>query len=592
MRYIHLLYVPTMACDMACRYCYLGDGTKDGGSPYGALDTLRFAVEKLRAAGVAPFNISLHGGEVTTLPPNVFRDLVSFIASYYRDRGREIAGAGFRIGSPHIKTNLFGLDRHIDAIREFGVSVSGSLDLPFSLHDAYRVDRAGKPTLEKILQNVQLLASLPNRKKVSATIFHEHWLRTDEIIRDINRLHEETCLDMNDFNFMIGFESSPGGLLTALTEDEQLDFYARIKSAFRGGPLQKGLETAWFAEFGPGYCTNCDNCGSKFFLLERNGDVYSCVRGQSRREFLYGNIYEDSVSDILDRAEEQILAAHRRAGFAPQCADCGYLYLCKTGCPFVKDLYRSPRSYTCRLQQALYADWGLEPDPDTRRTACEYLEKTHPQLADRYAPPRIPMNAPPLQDIIAADARLKYVYSPDAFVLNADGKDYPLLSQILRRSRDCVTLTPESAVKIYVRREVMAEACDYPQNNALYIQMLSGDMIVYGDEGRSKQKHVMNEMVYLGALEAEGSDREGWYMLDISHIFRRYGRYLSKANANNLFFTTSALRDVHYAKQKNNAFYHMQAMDLPFQNMEFYYLDLADWEAAAAAAAADLEQKG
>ena len=28
-KYIHLLYVPTMACNMQCRYCYLEDNTKD-----------------------------------------------------------------------------------------------------------------------------------------------------------------------------------------------------------------------------------------------------------------------------------------------------------------------------------------------------------------------------------------------------------------------------------------------------------------------------------------------------------------------------------------------------------------------------------
>ena len=41
---------------------------------------------------------------------------------------------------------------------------------------------------------------------------------------------------------------------------------------------------------------------------------------------------------------------------------------------------------------------------------------------------------------------------------------------------------------------------------------------------------------------------------------------------NNLFFTTQTLREYHYQKQKNNAFYHIQAMNLPFQNFEFHYL--------------------
>ena len=31
--------------------------------------------------------------------------------------------------------------------------------------------------------------------------------------------------------------------------------------------------------------------------------------------------------------------------------------------------------------------------------------------------------------------------------------------------------------------------------------------------------------------------------------------------------------DFMYTKQKNNAYYHIQAINLPFQNIEFYYLD-------------------
>ena len=56
-----------MACNMQCRYCYLEDNTVDSGSDKGPLETLQYAVNKFRAAEVMPFNISLHGGEVTTL---------------------------------------------------------------------------------------------------------------------------------------------------------------------------------------------------------------------------------------------------------------------------------------------------------------------------------------------------------------------------------------------------------------------------------------------------------------------------------------------------------------------------------------------
>lgn len=201
-KFIHLLYVPTMNCNMKCRYCYLKEDTVDSGSERGCLETLDYAVRKFKEENVVPFNISLHGGEVTCLSKEDFRAVVTYIAKYYYDNGKMLSRNGFKIGMPHIKTNLYGLARHIDTIREFQVSVSGSLDLPLSMHEEYRVAKDGTKTLNKILENIALLNDLPNRKKVSATIFKEHYERTDEIIRDIQYLAQNTCLDMNDFKFI------------------------------------------------------------------------------------------------------------------------------------------------------------------------------------------------------------------------------------------------------------------------------------------------------------------------------------------------------------------------------------------------------
>ncbi len=206
LRFIHLLYVPTMACNLACKYCYLEDETKDLGGEHGSLETLQYAVEKFRKAGAVPFNISLHGGEVTTLPKQEFRELIAYISDYYESNRELITDHGFKVGRPHIKTNLYDLDKHLDTLRDYEVSISGSLDLPLELHEKFRVTKGGKGSLERILSNIAMLKDLPGRRKVSATIFKEHYEHVDEIIRDIRFLQHETDLDMNDFNFMIGFD--------------------------------------------------------------------------------------------------------------------------------------------------------------------------------------------------------------------------------------------------------------------------------------------------------------------------------------------------------------------------------------------------
>ncbi len=577
-KFIHLLYVPTMACNMACKYCYLEDNTKDEWGKYKAIDTLKFAIEKFKKSNVIPFNISLHGGEVTTLSKDEFHNLIEYIDAYYKDNNNLITENGFKVGNPHIKTNLYDLKKHIDTIRKFSVSISGSLDLPFSLHDKFRITKGEKKTLHNILTNIALLETIPNKKKISATIFKEHYKYIEEIINDIKFLDKNTCLDMNDFNFMIGFDYNSNGLLTPLTEEEQVKFFKRMHKEFDGTNLDKGVNGAWFNEFGPEYCTNCDNCGEKFFLLEKNGDIYSCVRGQKNKDFYYGNIYKDSVETILENAKIKIFKIHNQLSFNAECSKCEYLYLCKTGCPFVKNVYKSNKSYTCKLQLELYQQRNYEKDAYPDETTYEYVSKLHPSLIEKYYPNQEPnLGYPSLEKIIEEDSRLKYLYDNNTFILSVDDYKYFLESQILRKKREIIYISDESKIKIYLDKKVMEAECDYPRNNSLYIMVLSGNLIQYGDEGRIKQEHIMSEQIYKGVLEKNESDLDEYFCYDISNMLKEFKKYYSKDNPNNLFFTTNALRDYHYTKQKNNAYYHFQAINLPFQNIEFYYVEEEDY---------------
>ena len=570
-RFIHLLYVPTMACNMACKYCYLEENTKDEWNKIKPLETLEYAIEKFFNSNIIPFNISLHGGEVTTLSKEDFRDVISYISDYYNKNRMLIESNGFTIGQPHIKTNLFDLEKHLNTIKDYNVSISGSLDLPLKIHDKYRVTKGNKKTLDKILENIKLLEKLPNKKKVSATIFKEHF-DLDEIVKDIKYLDENTCLDMNDFNFMIGFDYNSNGILHHITEEEQIELYNRMKKEFVGTNLEEGLKTAWFAEFGPGYCTNCDNCGEKFFLLEKNGDIYSCVRGQKNKNFYYGNIYKNTPEEILETAFNKILEAHNKLPFNDECSKCKYLYLCKTGCPFVKNTYKTNKSYTCLLQQELYKDWNYEKDYFNEETVYNYVSKMHENIIRDYYPRTSINEHKELIDLIEEDPKLKYIYDPNCFILKVDDEEYKLESQILKRSREILYFHNKTNIELYIKDTLLDELSDYPNNNSLYMMLLSGDTICYGDEKRTKQAHIMTHQVYKGVLEKNESDKEGYFKINITNIIKEYYKYLSKDNPNNLFFTTSALRDYHYTKQKNNAYYHIDAINLPFQNIEFYLI--------------------
>lgn len=570
-KFIHLLYVPTMACNMACKYCYLEDNTNDEWESFDVLKTLEYAVDKFFKSRVIPFNISLHGGEVTTLSHDDFEKVISFIASYYSKNKELIESNGFKVGVPHIKTNLYNLKKHIDTITKYKVSISGSLDLPLELHNKYRVTKNGNGTLDRILENIKLLENIDNKKKVSATIFKEHF-NIDKIIDDIKYLHNNTCLDMNDFNFMIGFDYNSNGLLHPLSEDEQVQLFNRMHEEFDGTDLDKGVNGAWFNEFGPDYCTNCTNCGEKFFLLEKNGDIYSCVRGQKNKDYYYGNIFKDEVSTILDNAKNKIFLNHNREGFAKECGECKYLYLCKTGCPYVKNVYKSNKSYTCKLQLELYKKRNYQLDEYSDETIYEYVKKMYPNKMVDYYPKRVCNEYKSLEELIKEDDKLKYIYDDSCFILKIDDREYKLESQILKNYRDVIYITPSNSIKLYIKDNLLEEVCDYPINNSLYIMLLSGNMVEYGDEKRTKQQHIASFQIYKGVLDKCERTKDGYIILDIKKFIDDYQDFLSVDKPNNIFFTTSSLRDYHYTKQKNNAYYHIDAINLPFQNIEFFYI--------------------
>ncbi len=182
---IHLLYVPTQFCNMSCRYCYLGDLTAAKPEPDKMLGTLNTALEQLLALGCLPYNLSFHGGEVTTLSSAVLDQLFSIAARHYAEYGEAIKAQGFRVNPLHIKTNLLNFHQRWDVLVKHKVSVSGSVDLPLRLHGQFRRDKQGRSTLARMQENLKLLARYPHNKKISCVVTRAHLETVDEFIADI-----------------------------------------------------------------------------------------------------------------------------------------------------------------------------------------------------------------------------------------------------------------------------------------------------------------------------------------------------------------------------------------------------------------------
>ena len=595
-RAIHLLYVPTLCCNLSCSYCYLGKQTTEAAlklDAQRAVHTLRHTLDAMQQAGVLAFNVSLHGGEVTTLPAPVLEELFVLIRAHYLSNFDALNALGHKKSAPHIKTNLFKFAPFYELFDRHKVSISASIDLPLKLHARHRTTRGGTDWLPRTLDNIRLLARYPHAKKISATLSAEHLTDIPALIDDIWFIHRELGFDMTQFNLMFAFGSELNraakgeGALAPATPAQQQALYQALTKAFTGTELEEGLRRNWFDEFKPSYCTNAFNCGERFYLLQSDGSVYSCVRGQGIEAFRYGNVFEDPILDILDNGARKIRLIHQQHGFDGACQSCSHLSTCHTGCPVVKYQSQQARSYTCGLQKDIYADNPRSFPPDNpaeqRDYAAHYAQDMHPSLAftqPSAAPTGRRLMLPSdlgedkntLQALIDADATLQQVFSERAFILELADQPIPLSSQLLKQLRTQHTVVPGDRVLLHGRRDVLEAGCPEPIRNTVYLQLLRDTPVVYGDEQRTKQEHIFTYQLYANCLEPSARYGEDYWQVDLSALLALHRGHFRRGVLNNLFVTTFFLREYHYQKQKNNAFYHVQTANLPFQNVEFHYL--------------------
>jgi uncharacterized protein len=595
-RSIHLLYVPTLCCNLSCSYCYLGKQTTEAAlktDAERAVHTLRHTLGALKAAGVLAFNVSLHGGEVTTLPPAVLDALFTMIHGHYLEHFDALNAQGHRKSAPHIKTNLFKFAPLYELFDRHKVSISASIDLPLSLHARHRTTRGGTDWLPRTLDNIRLLARYPHAKKISATLSGEHLADIPALVNDIWYLHRELGFDMTQFNLMFAFGSELNraakgeAVLTPATPVQQQLLYDALTAEFMGTELEEGLKRNWFDEFKPSYCTNARNCGERFYLLQSDGAVYSCVRGQGIEAFRYGNVFDDPILDILDNGARKIRHIHEARGFDVDCQSCDHLSTCNTGCAVVKVQTQSGKSYTCGLQKTLYQGNPISYPADTpaeqRIYALHYQQTMHPSLAAEQSPvtPAEPQFLLPndigdskntLMAQIAADPVLQMLFSDRAFVLELRGELMPLDSQLFKQRRTLHTLVAGDPLVLHLRRDVLQAHCTEAIRNTIYVQLLRDTPVVYGDEQRTKQEHLFNYQLYANCLAPSTRLGDDYLQCELTGLLALHCAQYRRGVLNNLFVTTLFLREYHYQKQKANAFYHVQTANLPFQNFEFHYL--------------------
>jgi uncharacterized protein len=369
----HVMSKPTGAvCNLDCEYCFfLSKEMLYPGSRFRMAADLqeRYIRQLLEAhARVPEVVVAWQGGEPTMMGLDFFRRAIELERKYARP-GQQILNT--------IQTNATLLDDEWGQfLKQHGFLAGISIDGPREMHDAYRVDKGGKPTFDRVMRGLDVLKRHGVDWNVLTTIHAvngDHGREVYTFLRDelgagfiqfipiIERATEAT-LPVADAGWGGGVKGRPlyiqdGTLVThrSVGPGQYGRFLIEVFEEWVrrdiGAVYVQMFDTAlanWYGEPG-GMCVHAETCGSQL-ALEHTGDLYSCDH-YVEPGYLLGNIGDRHMLELVASPAQRKFGQDKRDTLTRYCRDCDVRPACNGGCPkdrFATSPYGEPgQHYLC-----------------------------------------------------------------------------------------------------------------------------------------------------------------------------------------------------------------------------------------------------
>ncbi|UCC27081.1 MAG: anaerobic sulfatase maturase [Gemmatimonadales bacterium] len=334
MRPFHVMLKPRGAlCDLECAYCYyLRKEALYPGSDFRMSDEVleEFTRQYIESQLTPEVVFVWQGGEPTLMGLDFYRRAVQFQTQF--------AKPGMRILNT-LQTNGASLDDEWCAFfRDQGFLIGISVDGPRHLHDAYRVDKGGRPTYERTLRGLELLRAHGVEFNVLTTVHAANVAHPMEVYR-----HLRDDLGVTWLQFIPIVEPSPAGGPShpvserSVTGREYGDFLVTIFDEWVredvGTVFVQIFDVALAAWSGhsPGLCVFEETCGHAL-ALEHNGDLYACDHFVEP-EYRLGNVLRTELPVLADDDRQRRFGRAKRDGLPQQCRSCEVRFVCNGGCP-------------------------------------------------------------------------------------------------------------------------------------------------------------------------------------------------------------------------------------------------------------------
>ncbi|MBQ8610200.1 MAG: anaerobic sulfatase maturase [Oscillospiraceae bacterium] len=325
---IHLLIKPASgSCNMRCRYCFYTDEmSRRETASYGrmSLEVLEAVVRRALEYAEGSVTFAFQGGEPTLIGLDYYRRLVELCRQYNTKKLRiDLA----------LQTNGLLIDEEwAEFLAKNRFLVGLSLDGPAEIHDANRVDAAGKGTHARVMAAARLMSRYGVEFNI-LTVVTSQTARSGRKVWsffDKNGFTWRQCIPCLD---PLDGAAAPW----TLTADRYADFLKTTFDAWYAGfaagkPVSERSFDNWVGMLAGRPPESCGMGGvcSRQYVLEADGSVYPCDF-YVLDELRLGNLAQDSFETIEKKREELgFIAASQH--IREECRSCRWGYLCRGGC--------------------------------------------------------------------------------------------------------------------------------------------------------------------------------------------------------------------------------------------------------------------
>jgi uncharacterized protein len=357
----HVMLKPRGAiCNLNCAYCYyLSKERLYPGSHFRMSDALleEYTRQYIEAQPVPEMTFAWQGGEPTLMGLDFFQRAIGLQQKYRRP--------GMRIHNA-LQTNGVTLDDEwCGFLREHNFLVGISLDGPRELHDAYRVDKGGRPTFDRVMAGLELLKKHGVEFNFLTTVHAanaDHPLEVYRFLRDEAGAPFIQFIPILERDNETGFQEGEKVTARSVTGPQYGDFLIAIFDEWVrqdvGRVFVQIFDAALAAWLGqrPGLCIFEETCGTAL-AMEHNGDLYSCDHFVEPRHKL-GNIQEIPLAKMVGSEPQRQFGLAKRDTLPRYCRECQVHFVCNGGCPKNRIL-RTPDgepglSYLCAGYKAFF----------------------------------------------------------------------------------------------------------------------------------------------------------------------------------------------------------------------------------------------